>query len=237
MKEYPENYIPETLEDAIEFLDAVQSDEEKAAIQTIALTTEGHCYCFGMGMRNSWGLWQRSPLALWFRSIGIQHADDMSGIIGTCYRRHLDGLPYDLEKQVEFFRKFWRDGGYDPDNMCPLPDEEVSVEVFVSPRDETDQNTEQELVAVKGVVLQTALANPKHTRWVFVSDDSCHNYLIPTTFHKEFNRWIAWEESHHDDIADAIGEGLPDWSGTDFHQWRIDGIEGCWTFTDPRKID
>jgi hypothetical protein len=43
-------------------------------------------YHFGLGMwmRNNRGFWQSSRFAKWFNARGIQHPDDMSGIILDC---------------------------------------------------------------------------------------------------------------------------------------------------------
>lgn len=73
----------------------------------------------GMHIRNSWKLWwskdwnePKPPLNEWFNSIGIVHADDMSGILLTCFYRKLKSIPYDIEKQVEKYHKHWKECGY-----------------------------------------------------------------------------------------------------------------------------
>lgn len=61
----------------------------------------------GQYLRNEWGLWKGSPLTDYFNSLGITHADDMSGIILDSLWRHLNNQPIKLEEQVEFYKKYW----------------------------------------------------------------------------------------------------------------------------------
>lgn len=70
-------------------------------------------YHFGLGMwlRNNWGLWTSSPLAVWFNERGIHHPDDMSGIILTSYWRHLNGKSIELNQQIEHYRAYWKKVG------------------------------------------------------------------------------------------------------------------------------
>ena len=63
---------------------------------------------FGRKLRNSWGLWTNSELALFFNSLGIFCADDMSGIILTSYHRKINNKPIDLEKQIKFYQDYWK---------------------------------------------------------------------------------------------------------------------------------
>ena len=66
-------------------------------------------HSLGRDIRNKWGLWTDSELAMYFRIRWIHHADDMSSIILTSYYRYLHGLPIDLESQIEHYRKFWEE--------------------------------------------------------------------------------------------------------------------------------
>ena len=55
-------------------------------------------YHFGLGtwMRDSWGLWSGGPLYSYFRQMGLEHPDDMSGVILTSFWRHLHGKRLDV---------------------------------------------------------------------------------------------------------------------------------------------
>lgn len=61
----------------------------------------------GMWMRNNWGLWGGSPLAKHFNEMGIEHPDDMSGIILKSYWLHLNGCPLRVDEQVAYYRAYW----------------------------------------------------------------------------------------------------------------------------------
>jgi len=100
---------PENLEECFVWLDRFTSDQkqwskldEKSALAQIHST-------FGMWIRNEWGLWADSKLAQWFKSKGISHADDMSGIILTSYHRKLNKKEIKLIEQIECYRNDWRD--------------------------------------------------------------------------------------------------------------------------------
>ena len=103
--------IPKTLDECFVELGKIfnkfQLEEFKAKTED-----ELAIYHFGLGlwMRNNWGLWCGSPLAKYFNSMGIFHADDMSGIILRSFHRHLKCEELRLEKQIEFFQEYWKRG-------------------------------------------------------------------------------------------------------------------------------
>lgn len=112
---------PKTLEEAIQMIDASLSQEEKDAIKKKSGSSRDGHFAFyelaGMGMRNTWGLWGESPLALWLRRRGIWMADDMSGVISTAYYLYLHGKKVDeewLRKEAEFYDAYWTASN------CPL---------------------------------------------------------------------------------------------------------------------
>lgn len=80
----------------------------------------------GRFIRNEWYLWwfpnhenykdwpeEQPPLNKWFESIGIVHADDMSGIILSCLYRKVHNLPFDIEEHVKFYHEHWKRQGYE----------------------------------------------------------------------------------------------------------------------------
>jgi len=105
-----EVYIPLKLDECFAELDKILSPE---AIQEIMDCSEDDLSRFhfglGMGLRNSWGLWEGSDLAKWFNEQGIFHPDDMSGIIINSYWRHLNDYPLMLKEQILDYQKFWED--------------------------------------------------------------------------------------------------------------------------------
>jgi Domain of unknown function (DUF6794) len=68
----------------------------------------------GMWMRNNWGLWSGdTKLYDYFKSIGIGHADDMSGIILDSFYRKFHKRPIRLTDQVKHYQEYWRRQGID----------------------------------------------------------------------------------------------------------------------------
>lgn len=88
-----EEKAPNTLDEAIDIL--IQADANTTGLGS------------GMGMRNSWGLWNGSKLAQWFYRHQIYHADDMSGIIMDSYNRTKRGEPIELKEQIVKYHKHW----------------------------------------------------------------------------------------------------------------------------------
>lgn len=108
-KDVSKLYVPSSLEDSFVELDKMLhpkfiEDFKKAGKGG---PIEEH-FGLGLWMRNNWGLWGGSRLAKYFRSIEINHPDDMSGIILTSYQRKLNGLPIELDAQVKEYKDFWK---------------------------------------------------------------------------------------------------------------------------------
>jgi hypothetical protein len=99
------NYIPQNLEEAIQYFDKIVGDEDKFEF----LKSGGNGYHLNVGMciRNDWELWWGSPLAKWFYEREIYHADDMSGIILDSFYNYLLKRPIDIEGQIVRYHKHW----------------------------------------------------------------------------------------------------------------------------------
>lgn len=101
--------VPSTVPEAFNmFLEAL-TDEEKQALIDIE---EKHLSLFhhtlGEEIRNMWSMWEKDTLLVnSFKSIGITHADDMSGIILTSAHRKLKNKKIDLQKQVSYYQNYW----------------------------------------------------------------------------------------------------------------------------------
>src|SRR5271168_3777024 len=110
--------VPETLESTFPVLENLLKAEGVKEFRTGTEDDVGR-YHFGLGMwmRNNWGLWGGGKLKEWFNAQGIQHADDMSGIILTSFWRHLNNKPIELDAQIEHYRDYWRKKNIDPDTM------------------------------------------------------------------------------------------------------------------------
>jgi len=103
--------IPTTFEDALDFL---ENQMAPGVVQDVVNNmsendfTATYHHSVGRDLRNDWGFWKGdTPLAQWFHSIGIKHADDMSGIILTSLHRRIRGLPINLDAQVKHYRDYW----------------------------------------------------------------------------------------------------------------------------------
>lgn len=102
-------YIPKDLDDCFAQL------EKRLSKETVAKMKGGpekdmvlYHHGFGTWLRNRWGLWKGSRLSKWFNDRGIQHPDDMSGIILRSFWRHLNGKPIKLDDQIKHYQDYWK---------------------------------------------------------------------------------------------------------------------------------
>jgi len=104
-------YIPENIEDCIKQIDGFWDDTTKTKMKNLSekeFTARTHLG-FGMWMRNNWGLWSGSRLSKYFNKFGINHPDDISGIILTSYHRHLNNKEIQLNEQIQYFKDYWEE--------------------------------------------------------------------------------------------------------------------------------
>lgn len=87
--------------------DDIDVEKYKSMDEDDALVS-GH-HTLGRALRNDWGLWGDNELTQWFNTIGIFHADDMSAIISTSFHRHLNNKDIDLDGQVAYYKKYWKE--------------------------------------------------------------------------------------------------------------------------------
>jgi len=111
-------YIPSDLDDAIECLEDLLSEEDMDYVRTCE-ESDMSVFHFNVGMaiRNRWGLWGKSRLAQWFNGIGIYHPDDMSGIIFHSLWRKVHSKPENLEGQVKHYQDYWAKTNRDPSSF------------------------------------------------------------------------------------------------------------------------
>jgi hypothetical protein len=107
------NYIPKTLEESFEVLKLWATKDQ---LEKILSLSEKEMIVYhrtvGRTIKNHWGFWTGdSDLFLWFKSLGIWHPDDMSGIILKSFYRHLKNLPLQLDEQVKYYKEFWEKNG------------------------------------------------------------------------------------------------------------------------------
>lgn len=75
------------------------------------------------------------------------------------------------------------------------------------------------------------IPNQERLRWKLCSDGDGHDYCIPVELEEEFDKWREWSDEYWGHGRDYSKE-LPDWTGTDFEHYRIEG--GEFTFTQPK---
>jgi hypothetical protein len=110
-------YIPKDLEDCLRVLDQQVHSEDIQKIRDGSITVVDMHMGLGLRIRNEWlitrddrGLGSRSRLAVYFRSLGIDHPDDMSGIILESFVRHVKQEPINLDEQVAYYKDYWAEG-------------------------------------------------------------------------------------------------------------------------------
>ena len=81
--------------------------EDVQKIRDGAITAADMHIGLGLRIRNEWGLWSGSRLAVYFRNLGINHPDDMSGIVLESYVRHVKQEPIKLDEQVAYCKNYW----------------------------------------------------------------------------------------------------------------------------------
>lgn len=102
--------IPSNLKECFEVLDIwFSADDQKIILEA---ETEDIMYDLHHGLgrkiRNDWGLWKEdSNLFRYFKSLGIWHPDDMSGIILVSYWRLKHNQPINLDQQIKYYQDFW----------------------------------------------------------------------------------------------------------------------------------
>ncbi len=102
--------IPNTLNEAIIQLDSEFDELQKneiVSLSEIEFISDSH-FSVGMWLRNNWGLWKDNNLTAFFNNLGVHHPDDMSSIIMTCYYRHLKHQDYELDKQIQYYKAYWK---------------------------------------------------------------------------------------------------------------------------------
>jgi hypothetical protein len=102
--------VPYSLEECFEHLDRLENGKIREEFLA-AKVDDVACYHHGLGrwMRNNWGLWGReNRLCREFAKLGIEHADDMSGIILTSYYRHLHQQPLRIRDQIDVYKEHWK---------------------------------------------------------------------------------------------------------------------------------
>ena len=116
--------VPATLDAALTLLEARLSEQDRKAIEEMTSEDDMSFYHFGagMGMRNGWGLWGESPLAIHMRDLGFTHADDMSSVILESLWCKIHNKPYRIQEKVEYYKAYWKENSTPPETATDPQD-------------------------------------------------------------------------------------------------------------------
>jgi hypothetical protein len=111
--------IPNDLKAAVKLLKTLMDKNDLELFKTN--TEEKACaiahHTIGRWIRNYWSLWwhpdnnggeEKPAIVQFFQNRGIEHPDDMSGIIICSFHRYLNGKPLDLDGQVADTIEFYK---------------------------------------------------------------------------------------------------------------------------------
>lgn len=101
--------IPANLEEALDYLEQNSSKEYLDLVRDPEMSKDTIVPHIGYRryMRNTWGLWtDESPLANWFRGIGLNHADDMYAVIECAFYCRINNKQFDLDEQIAYYQKY-----------------------------------------------------------------------------------------------------------------------------------
>lgn len=99
-------YIPTDIEDCFKQLDQLLSYTDRKEF-TAQPEDFGGLYHMSLGLwiRNNWALWYGSRLSHYFNELGVNHPDNMSGIVIKCYHRYLNKKDLGFEEEVKQYRE------------------------------------------------------------------------------------------------------------------------------------
>jgi hypothetical protein len=101
--------VPVSVSESLQmFLEALTEEEKKALKEIGEDDIALFHFTWGQDIRNEWSMWEKdTPLVNSFKTLGITHADDMSGIILKSAHRQLNKKPIKLNEQVKQFQNYW----------------------------------------------------------------------------------------------------------------------------------
>lgn len=100
--------VPTTLDEAVELLQEALSSEEKNKIKNLK-SSDLH-FSLGDFLRREWSLWEQgNRLSIWFlKTYGVNHADDISGIVLECLINDLNNAPRQDKILAKRFIEHWK---------------------------------------------------------------------------------------------------------------------------------
>ena len=106
-----EDKVPCNLKEAITFLKESITNSELDAIKASAFINNGFHFTLGMHIRNAWSLWEKdTKLVQWFfKTYGVDFADDISKIILDSFFRDVRGEPRRDKKLAKQGKEHWKE--------------------------------------------------------------------------------------------------------------------------------
>lgn len=105
-----EDKVPINLEDALTLLKEGLSKEDIKFIKEPKFEPAQLHFSVGMALRNAWSLWEKDTILVqWFKQkYGIEHADDISGLILDCLHKDIVGQPRRDEALAKKYIAHWK---------------------------------------------------------------------------------------------------------------------------------
>jgi hypothetical protein len=101
--------VPSNLDEAVSIIKDHLDEEDLNYIKSESNSSSVH-FSFGMHIRNEWFLWnKKSKLVKWFKKeYGIDHADDISGLIIATVWRDVKKQPRNCKELAESYVYYWK---------------------------------------------------------------------------------------------------------------------------------
>jgi hypothetical protein len=102
--------VPINLEDALDILKAGLSTADITEIKHPEFDAIRMHHGLGMTLRNEWSLWDKETILVrWFKTTyGVDHADDISGLILDCFCMDIKGKPRRDKQMAKKFIDHWK---------------------------------------------------------------------------------------------------------------------------------
>lgn len=102
--------VPATLEEAVAILKEGLTPEDIAEIKTPKFNSAQVHFSIGRMLRNEWTLWDAETILVkWFeQNYGVNHADDVSGLILDCLCKDIRGEPRKDKELAKSFIEHWK---------------------------------------------------------------------------------------------------------------------------------
>lgn len=103
--------VPINLEDALKTIKDGLEEGEIVAMKERKFNPSQLHFTVGMFLRNEWSLWEKDTILVrWFKeNYGIEHADDISGLILDCVYRDTIGEPRQDKEIAQKCIQHWKE--------------------------------------------------------------------------------------------------------------------------------